>query len=277
MSEYRRRKTLPESISEKTHEKDFDSQIKEALAYEAENLPELSGREEALRNRVMRQIEEEQSMKTRNWNVKRVLVTAAVMCVLGSAAAMAAGRFVGISSHSSRDEIFTDYGKIGEIAEKNQIPFEVKAPETFSNGYAFAEGIPVNEAGIDSEGNETQLPAAISLTYRKTGMADVTLHESSASSASGEMAGNMHLEDGTAYYYNQDHYMFVPPSYELSEEEQAAVDAGELVVSYGTEEVEESQISSVIWENEDVLYVLQSFNTSLTEEEMIDMAAEVIK
>ena len=55
------------------------------------------------------------------------------------------------------------------------------------------------------------------------------------------------------------------------------MDAGELYVSYGTDQVVENEISSVSWTSGGVLYVLQSFDTSLTESEMVEMAKEVME
>lgn len=260
-------------------ERELDRQIQDALTYQVSSLPELPNREDALRSRTVRQIKEEQAMKKRNWNIRKVAVAAAAMCILGSAVVMAAGQFTAFESHSYQNEAVADYSQIEAMSEKYGVPFEVKGPESFSNGFFFKECWPIHESGVDDEGNRTQLATAVSLTYQKEGMADVNLNQSQAVGGmeEGVGEGNSHQDGEITYYYNQDHYKFVPPSYELSEEEQAAVDAGELYVSYGTDQVVENEISSVSWTSGGVLYVLQSFDTSLTESEMVEMAKEVME
>ena len=260
-------------------ERELDRQIQDALTYQVSSLPELPNREDALRSRTVRQIKEEQAMKKRNWNIRKVAVAAAAMCILGSAVVMAAGQFTAFESHSYQNEAVAGYSQIEAVCEKYGVPFEVKGPESFSNGFFFKECWPIHESGVDDEGNRTQLATAVSLTYQKEGMADVNLNQSQAVGGMEERVGegNSHQDGEITYYYNLDHYKFVPPSYELSEEEQAAVDAGELYVSYGTDQVVENEISSVSWTSGGVLYVLQSFDTSLTESEMVEMAKEVME
>ena len=257
----------------------LDSQIREALAYQVSSLPELPNREDALRSRTVRQIKEEQTMKKQSWNIKKIAVAAAAMCVLGSAVVMAAGQFTAFESHSYQNEAVADYSQIGEMSQAYSVPFEVKGPESFSNGFTFKECWPIHESGVDDDGNKTQLATAVTMTYQKEGMADVSLNQSQAVAGmeDGIDRGNSHQDGEITYYYNRDHYKFVPPSYELSEEEQSAVDAGELYVSYGTDQVVENEISSVSWTSGGVLYVLQSFDTSLTEDQMVDMAREVME
>ena len=258
---------------------ELDDRIREALAYQTASLPEIPGREEALRSRTIRQIKEEQTMKKRDWKIKKVLAAAAAMCILGSAAAMAAGNFTSFESRSFQEDVFTEYSQIAEKAEEYQVPFAVKGPETFRNGFSFREGMPIYESGLDEEGNRTELATAISLTYCKEGMADVTLSQSQAAAGleEGLGQGTEYADGDITYYYSQEHYKFVPPSYELSEEEKIVVEAGDLIISYGTDQVEERQVSSVSWISDGVLYILQSFDTELTEDEMVEMAREVME
>ena len=76
--------------------------------------------------------------------------------------------------------------------------------------------------------------------------------------------------------YRADQYLFVPPDYQVSEEEQARADAGELFVSYGTDQVENQVIKGVTWTDGGISYSMITFDSSLTPEEMVQMAGEVI-
>lgn len=244
------------------------------LDQELENRPWAA---ERMRERVSDRIKEERHMRFSRKNVKRLAVVFAAMCVLGSAAVMAAGEFVSMRGYSDLREEINSYDELEGMARDYGVPFEVKAPEVFSNGFAFDGAVPVHSSGSDGEGNETVLPAEVSVTYKKSGMADVTLVEAKITAGDqsyGDAAA--HTVGETTFYYKMDHYRFVPPTYELSEEEQRMSDAGELIVSYGSDEVTDNQVSSVMWNDGGVSYQLLAFDTSLTEQEMVDMAAEVM-
>ena len=62
----------------------------------------------------------------------------------------------------------------------------------------------------------------------------------------------------------------------MTEEEQAAIDEGNLIVSYGTEEVEEMTMANAYFDIEDVAYVIVDSNGS-DMENMFAMAEKVIR
>ena len=62
-------------------------------------------------------------MKKRNWNIRKVAVAAAAMCILGSAVVMAAGQFTAFESHSYQNEAVADYSQIEAMSEKYGVPF----------------------------------------------------------------------------------------------------------------------------------------------------------
>ena len=67
----------------------FEEQISHALMKQAGSLQVTFADEERMRCSVHRKIEEESGMK--KWNMKRVFVVAAAICVLGTITAVAAG------------------------------------------------------------------------------------------------------------------------------------------------------------------------------------------
>ena len=83
--------------------------------------------------------------------------------------------------------------------------------------------------------------------------------------------------DGVAIYYHSYENKFVPPDYEMTEEDKKAEESGELVFSYGSDEVELKTISSAMWSVDDMHYTLMQIGGKLTKEELIDMAKEAIK
>lgn len=281
------RGTREEKMQKSFWQEELDNQIREALYNEADTFSLAGSREEsvwtearekALRQQVIERIKqgekEEGLMRYSKWNVKKIAVIAAAMCILGSAAVMAAGKFSAITSHSSTVEEFTSYGEIARVKKECGIPFEIKGPETFENGFTFKSGRPVYVSGVDEQSNETPLPVEMHLVYGKAGMADVNLNQGKARPGD-EVSANEN--EGIGYRYNQDHYKFVPVSYELTEADKAAEAAGELYISYGTDQVEEKIVSSVTWNAAGVRYNLMSFDTTLTQNEMIEMAKEIMK
>ena len=148
-------------------------------------------------------------------------------------------------------------------AEKTyQIPFEINAPEQFDNGYTFEKGHPVHTSGMDEQGNKTPLPTEVSLSYVKAGLPEITLDEYVSRLEEGDAEGTHDEKDGVSYDYSEMDCLFVPPSYELSEEEKAAEQAGTLNVGYGSDEVERSRYACVKWKADGVSYLLMGFQTS---------------
>ena len=68
--------------------------------------------------------------------------------------------------------------------------------------------------------------------------------------------------------------MFVPPDYEPSDEEKEKEAAGELYISYGSSQVEHSSVQSMIWEEEERVYILTTMDNPITAEELAHMAGD---
>jgi len=177
---------------------------------------------------------------------------------------------------SSRKDDFTSYSQI-ESVEK-ELGFDVKAPETFSNGYAFAYGTPGQQQGMDDAGNVVKETGTLMLNYHKADMAEISLHVSGSSIYDEETSSY----DQTVQYkdcqigYSCDQYRFVPEGYEISEEEQKQIDEGKLYVSYGSAQVEDRECKYVSWEEDGKPYCFIAFDNPMSPEELIQMAREVI-
>lgn len=250
----------------------FEEQISHALMKQAGSLQVTFADEERMRCSVHRKIEEETGM--RKWSPRKIMVMAAAVCVIGSMTAVAAGKVTQISSHSSHANDFT-YDKLGEMEAK--LGFTTKAPETFSSGFCFSTGVPVERSDMDEASNVVQKGEEVNLTYKKSGMPDIHLSVSNMENY-GESGntGQAFDHNGITVMYRADQYLFVPPDYQVSEEEQARADAGELFVSYGTDQVENQVIKGVTWTDGGISYSMITFDSSLTPEEMVQMAGEVI-
>ena len=77
-------------------------------------------------------------------------------------------------------------------------------------------------------------------------------------------------------YFSVRENLFVPPDYQVSEEEQALSDAGKLNIGYGTSEVQRNRSQTIYWEDGGVFYTIISFDNTMTAEEFAGMAGEII-
>ena len=190
--------------------------------------------------------------------------------------AVAVGRPAFIMSGSSRNEIVRDYDQAVQMQEGYD--GRVKSVEGFSNGYTFKEAVPKHEETQDEGKNRLDQGVSMAFTYEKEGMEDVELSgsrlfvgmqdESSADQV-------MTLEDGTVLSYSSTVNKFVPPDYEITEEEKKLQEEGKLNVAYGSDEVEVMTSAAVTWEQEDISYCLFTFEESMSAEELLSMAKEV--
>ena len=103
----------------------------------------------------------------KRFSMKKGLLVACALCVVGSITAVAAGKLAAVEVHSSLEDIMTSYEEL-ETASKEL--FDVSLPETFDNGYTFANAVPGAATGADENGNtyvslyaHMQSPASVSV------------------------------------------------------------------------------------------------------------------
>ena len=234
--------------------------LRETLKERADALK--TGPEDAERmcRAVNQRIEEEGSMR-RRWNISKTAAVTAAICIIGAMTAVAAGKATMSYSFSSHDDEFTQYSQL--TAAENEIGFDVKAPETFSNGYRFVSGVPVYSQGQDESGKE--------------GQKDLYLDVSKSPLMDEESAWDQTEEHGgITLGYSSNHYRMVPPDYEMTAEEIAQSEAGDLMIAYGSDKITDQTLQSLSWEDNGHLYTLFGFDTGLSPEDFYQMAGEII-
>lgn len=250
-----------------------DERIRQALVRQADAVGGSPQDSRRMIQSVHRKIEEERKMK--KWSAKKIAVVAAAVCVFGTITAVAAGKIVGISSYSSWNDAVYQYGQIGDL--EKTAGFEAKTVENFTNGYTFTAALPSSTESKDGDGNVVESGTDLMLHYEKDGMSEVFISASALGVSGDSLKGTQSLEhNGVTLYYSCDHYRFVPPSYEASDEEKALVEAGELFIGYGSDKVEDKENKSVLWKDGGVTYTLSSFDNTMTADEFLQMAAEIV-
>lgn len=254
----------------------LEKKIRNALEKKAKEAHVDSLTSQRIQANVYGAIEEERNMKRKNW--KKTAIAAAAICILGSITAMAVGRPAYISSHSSHDEEIRSYGEA--IEKQKSFDAQAKSVESFSNGYTFKMAIPKHEEIHDEDHNTMESSVSMAYTYGKEGMNDVVL---SASRIAGSMSRTdsqasdrvLKLGNGVELVFSTLVNKFVPPDYEITEEEKKLQEEGKLNVGYGSDQVEIRNSESVIWVQDGISYCLFMFGDDLSAEEMLRMAKEI--
>ena len=231
----------------------FDQMMQQAL-------PPVSVEDRLLRKTKMKM--EESQMKRRN--VRKVLATAAICAAMGAIAVGAVSQMrIGTISRA-RNDVQMDYSQLAEVKEK--LGYDCKVPQMLPGGYEFSN-MSVSEEEAVGEGN-TPLRTYNGLIVEYQGSGDDSVLVSITQKADEEWGSDKTLEitesdgeiDGIPVEIKVDHYRLVPPDYQLSDVEKAAVDAGELMISYGADKVEDMVIGSADFIMDGVLYCITDMN-----------------
>lgn len=153
-----------------------------------------------------------------------------------------------------------------------------KVPEAFSNGFAFDRGVHVYGGEKNEDGNVLREWTDIEATYTRDGvklnLSTGEVHDDAADTETYDAA--CVIGDVTVQY-KENLYKAVPEDYQPTAEEQAAIEAGELQIGYGANEITEQNYQFLRWEQDGVAYTLTGFDLGMTADELFDMAAEIIQ
>lgn len=206
--------------------------------------------------------ERKERISMRLFTPKRIAAVA-VVC-FASVTCYAAVHFNGVEAKTTVD--ITSYAQVEKAEEK--AGFDMKTVETFSNGFTFVNGGTGEIYGQDENRNKVgELYALMTLTYEKDGKTLVI----TAQDGNPYVDAGQEVQDG----YSSHLYKFVPEGYELTAEDQEKEASGELIISYGTDEVMESVMEVYSWQDGGLFYSMTADNCDLGEEVMAQMAQEM--
>ena len=261
--------------------RDFDRMMKEALTAKVQGVEPSENLLANIRKEAEERRKENGFMKM---NMKKMMTAAAVICTL-SVTCYAAGQFHSmVSSGEPNIETFAELEQV-----KQELNFDAKFVETFENGMTFQRGGTGETYWLDETGNETgkkYKKLSISYTNEDANETDKRNNEKSASYVNEEKKTVvLHIEEGsllsdagteTIEGYSCNTFLFLPDEDALTEEYQAMADAGEIFISYGTEEEEWKVMEHYSWEDDGVYYSLVASDGGFGEEAMAAMAAEIM-
>lgn len=170
---------------------------------------------------------------------------------------------------------YTDFEQL-EQAEK-QAGFQVKAKENFANGYSF-KSVGVQESkDMDENDNVLATYKELSFAYEKdmeriyiNTMRSENAHENDARIPD-RRAKLSEIEVG----YYVDTYKWVPTNYELTAEDKANMMREDYFISYGAEEVSETEVCYATWHQEGIRYSVMAYQ-EIPAEVFFAMAEELI-
>ncbi len=210
-------------------------------------------------------------------NVKWAVAAAAALCILIPTGVYAGGKITGYASSLKSGSTYTSYGDLEE--SQKDAGFTFASVESFSNGYTFSEMEISDVDKIDDEFNRMDSFKEWWGRYTREDSPEISLVIHGVLPEAAEDTTEpteTTVINGVNVSYNLDHYKFVPENYELTAEDEANMAGPHYYISYGSDTVEESDVSYITWNKEGIQYSLMCFESAVEAEELYEMAGEIM-
>ena len=170
---------------------------------------------------------------------------------------------ISLAGCSKKAAEINDFNKLGDLTAK--LDFSAKYVQSFSNGFLFAAADTL-EGELLLEYENPQTAEIVSCYVKTAPETPEPLPPETQQQQEGEVLLNW-------YKFA---YKFVPADYEETEAEKAAVAEGSLQLAWGSSEVEEHITQGVVWQEDGLQYQLAGMDLTLTTDEMLEMAAQIV-
>ncbi|MCI8946038.1 MAG: hypothetical protein HFI91_03115 [Lachnospiraceae bacterium] len=231
--------------------------------------------------RITEILEKEKTMK-KGFGWKKVAIGVAAACLMVGTVCIAGSGIRYLMGHSSAIPTYTDYSDMEQA--QADVGYQVKAVETFDNGFAFKDITISDQSLVNETGQKEESQKGIHISY-ENGKETVVLYIRQLYQQ--EIAEGNPLEDAVMddtlqigevlAGFRQITNKFVPPDYELTEEDEKNMESPNFNLAYGTEEVEMDTGYSVLWVENNILYELYGTDLSISGSDMLHMAEELIQ
>ena len=232
-------------------------------------------------NQRLRVRMEDKEMTKKNFG--RSLAAGICGCLVLAGAAFAAVSAMKSYTISTADteEAYT-YDQLAEAEE--EVGFECKVPKEIDPGFHAEDLFVADEDAMNENDEVVYIYKTLNVNYEQEGKDDVMLSIGKVN----DLYEGIPEEERVAWFDEEREiegisvkahsvpYKFVPVDYRPTEEEEAAIEKGELAISYGTEEVEEMVLSSAEFVIGDLNYTIIDTNGAELEA-MFEMARKVIE
>ncbi len=194
--------------------------------------------------------------------------------------------FIGISVYAAGSLVASWSSSSSSIAEFKKLPTSEQCMEKigyvpalidqFENGYLFKNASIINNDLKDESDVSLEKFRSIDMRYEK-GDNEVDLSADKFETkmeTPGEMVATV---DGIDLYYQMYRNKQVPGNYKQTTEDKEAERKGELVFSYGIDEIRIAEVKSLYWEQDGIHYNLMQFDGDLSQDDFVAMATEIIE
>ena len=200
--------------------------------------------------------------------------------------AAAAALVLGVTAFASSGLVKTWYGHSWGVPKYSSLPTAEQCMDeigytpvlidSFENGYTFQSGTVISNDLRDEGNNSIEKFKSLSFRYEKAGdTVDISQKKyNNESEPSGDVIAAV---DGVDIYYSSYTNKSVPPNYEMTAEDERAKESGDLVFSWGSDQVEITKVQSVSFEKDDIHYNLLQTDGKLSADELAHMAEEIIE
>lgn len=207
---------------------------------------------------------------------RKVVVVALAACLLIGTTVFAAGQITSYRSWSRAKDEIEDYATACEKAV--ELDIQTKIPEQLSNGYVFESATIGGMEGLDENGNAVAKGKSFNATYTKDGCPKLRLFIDPLFE---EVEHTDYKEckeiNGTKVYYDEITYKFVPPNYELTEEDKQNMERPDYEISYGSDEVEIMVSTGISFIKGQKGYNMFCWDGDMTTDEWFTMAEELMQ
>lgn len=227
----------------------------------------------AVQNALLRLPEKEENMNRKAFLKRGLVLSFAAALAIGVTVYAASGVITQITSSSRSEAEYKTLPAEQQLIE--DVGYAPELPEAFENGYTFDEASLVHNDQQDEAGNSVDKFDSITARYAR-GDGEMLLSAAKPGVPFENEGAPTENYQGIDLYYNAHTYKFVPPDYELTEEDKAAQERGDTVFSYGTDTVEVRWIQSVSFDKDDIHYNLSVTDDTLSQQDILAMAKEII-
>lgn len=208
--------------------------------------------------------------------IGRIVLVAAIIMMLAITAY--ATDFMNIKTlRSGTSKRYESYGKMDKAMQ--EAGFQMDVTETFQNGYTF-ESVSVDDTNaLDENGKKVFSYQELCVYYRNPSGQRLVLfaHEDLAEipHTNSPVAQSMGIGE-TVVSYKVDHYKLVPEDYTPTEEDKTWMELPGNYISYGAEQVEESDVAFLTWSKNGIAYTIMDPKATEEPETLFAMAEELI-
>lgn len=252
--------------------------ISNALKFHADTIEASPVMKEKIDQAILEQntVFKKERSTSMKWNFKKVAVAALGVCLLTGGVCYAGSKVAYYGSTGNVNDYQTSFSAISSLEEEAGI--NVSAVETFANGYTFDSATTNNTTAYSEEEQELYEFQEIVIRYTNGDLPRISVYAEDAVYCDEETIPDMVREcDGIEIRYASYVNKFVPADYELTDEDKANMENPNFNLAYGASEVEIMQGMFVNWVKDGVHYNMLGFDLSLSAEEMLDMAEEMIR